>query len=584
MPLLEVENLTTHFHTRDGVVKAVDGISFSVDRGETLAIVGESGSGKSVACYSLLNLIPQPPGKIESGTALFNTKDQLDGSHQQKIDLLQTSEKDLQKIRGNDIAIIFQDPMTSLNPYLTAGEQLIEPLIYHHDISRKKATERAIEILGEVGIVEPEKRVNSYPHEFSGGMRQRVMIAMALITEPKLLICDEPTTALDVTIQAQILALVSELQQRRNIAVIFISHDLAVVAGVADKVAVMKAGTIVEQGSVDDIFHRTQHEYTKKLLASIPKGSKPADSTSQNKEQNESENKNKSEILLSISQLKTHFHDYSGCLSWFKSNWFSANFLSGEKPDKKVIKAVDDVSLNIQRGEILGLVGESGSGKSTLGRSILQLVPITSGNVMFDGIELTSLTPGDMKTMRRRMQMIFQDPYASLNPRMSVFDTLAEPLLYHGLATRKTVTEQVLALMDDVGLSHTAIRKYPHEFSGGQRQRIAIGRAIATKPELVIADEPVSALDVTIQAQILDLILALVKKHNLTMLFISHDLSVVRYIADRTAVMHHGKLVETGNTESLFTSPRHEYTKKLLSAIPVADPTKERERQAALLD
>ena len=562
MPLLEVDNLTTHFHTRDGVVKAVDGISFSVDRGETLAIVGESGSGKSVACYSLLNLIPQPPGKIESGTALFNSKDQLDGSHQQKIDLLQTSEKDLQKIRGNDIAIIFQDPMTSLNPYLTVGEQLIEPLIYHHDISRQKATERAIEILGEVGIVEPEKRVNSYPHEFSGGMRQRVMIAMALITEPKLLICDEPTTALDVTIQAQILALVSELQQRRNIAVIFISHDLAVVAGVADKVAVMKAGTIVEQGSVEDIFHRTQHEYTKKLLASIPEGAKPGPIPDESAPL-------QSGSLLKITELSTHFHDYSG--GWFKSK-------------QQAIRAVDDISLEIKRGEILGLVGESGSGKSTLGRSILQLVPITAGNVMFDGTELTNLTPGDMKNMRRRMQMIFQDPYASLNPRMSVFDTLAEPLLYHGLATRKTVTEQVLALMDDVGLSHTAIRKYPHEFSGGQRQRIAIGRAIATKPELVIADEPVSALDVTIQAQILDLILALVKKHNLTMLFISHDLSVVRYIADRTAVMHHGKLVETGNTESLFTAPQHEYTKKLLSAIPVADPIKERERQATLLD
>jgi len=578
MPLLEVENLTTHFHTRDGVVKAVDGISFSVDQGETLAIVGESGSGKSVACYSLLNLIPQPPGKIESGTALF------DGSHQQKKDLLQTSEKDLQKIRGNDIAIIFQDPMTSLNPYLTVGEQLIEPLICHHDISRQKALERAKEILGEVGIIEPEKRVNSYPHEFSGGMRQRVMIAMALITEPKLLICDEPTTALDVTIQAQILALVSELQQRRNIAVIFISHDLAVVAGVADKVAVMKAGTIVEQGSVEDIFHRTQHEYTKKLLASIPEGSKSTSTPLQSGSESENESGNKSEVLLNISELKTHFRDYSSGASLSLASWFSSNVFSVKKPDKKVIKAVDDVSLNIQRGEILGLVGESGSGKSTLGRSILQLVPITSGTVTFDGTELTGLSRDDMKTMRRRMQMIFQDPYASLNPRMSVFDTLAEPLLYHGLATRKTVTEQILELMDDVGLSHSAIRKYPHEFSGGQRQRIAIGRAIATKPELVIADEPVSALDVTIQAQILDLILALVKKHNLTMLFISHDLSVVRYIADRTAVMHHGKLVETGNTESLFTTPQHEYTKKLLSAIPVADPTKEKERQAALLN
>ncbi|MDX2464544.1 MAG: ABC transporter ATP-binding protein [Porticoccus sp.] len=561
MPLLEVENLVTHFHTRDGVVKAVDGISFSVDSGETLAIVGESGSGKSVACYSLLNLIPQPPGKIEFGTALFNGND-----------LLQTSEKDLQKIRGNDIAIIFQDPMTSLNPYLTVGEQLIEPLIYHRNISRQQALKRATEILGEVGIIEPEKRIHGYPHEFSGGMRQRVMIAMALITEPKLLICDEPTTALDVTIQAQILALVKELQERRNIAVIFISHDLAVVAGIADKVAVMKDGIIVEQGNVDDIFHRTQHEYTKKLLASIPEGAKPTPT------QNEKNEGNNGQTLLSVRELQTQFRDYSGdSVSWPFALWFT------NKADKKIIKAVDNVSLDIKRGEILGLVGESGSGKSTLGRSILQLVPVTGGNVWFDGIELTSLSHNNMKTMRRRMQMIFQDPYASLNPRMSVFDTLAEPLLYHGLATRKNVTEQVLALMDDVGLSHTSIRKYPHEFSGGQRQRIAIGRAIATKPELVIADEPVSALDVTIQAQILDLILSLVKKHNLTMLFISHDLSVVRYIADRTAVMHHGKLVEMGNTESLFAAPQHDYTKKLLSAIPIADPTRERERQAAFL-
>ncbi len=553
MPLLEVENLTTHFHTRDGVVKAVDGISFSVDHGETLAIVGESGSGKSVACYSLLNLIPQPPGKIESGTALFN------GHHQQQKDLLQTSEKDLQKIRGNDIAIIFQDPMTSLNPYLTVGEQLIEPLIYHHDISRQKAIERATELLGEVGIVEPEKRVHSYPHEFSGGMRQRVMIAMALITEPKLLICDEPTTALDVTIQAQILRLVKQLQQQRNIAVIFISHDLAVVAGVADKVAVMKDGVIVEQGPVEDIFHRTQHEYTKKLLASIPEGAKPELATSIN-------DSPVNEFLLEAKKLRTHFQDHSG--GWFKGG-------------KKIIKAVEDVSLKIRRGEILGLVGESGSGKSTLGRSILQLVPTTSGSVLFDNTNLTQLSKHQMKSMRRRMQMIFQDPYASLNPRMSVFDTLAEPLLYHGLATRKNVTDRVLTLMDEVGLARSAIRKYPHEFSGGQRQRIAIGRAIATKPELVIADEPVSALDVTIQAQILDLILTLVEKHNLTMLFISHDLSVVRYIADRVAVMHHGKLVEMGNTETLFANPEHDYTKKLLSAIPVADPVKERERQLA---
>ncbi len=534
MALLEVNNLRTYFHTREGVVKAVDDVSFSVDEGETLAIVGESGSGKSVACYSLLGLIPTPPGNIESGTAHFAGED-----------LLQLNNERLRQIRGNDIAVIFQDPMTCLNPYLTIGEQLIEPLIYHRDQKRKQARQRAIELLAEVGISEPEKRFDSYPHEFSGGMRQRVMIAMALINEPKLLICDEPTTALDVTIQAQILQLVKSLQQRRNIAVIFISHDLAVVAGVADKVAVMKEGRIVEQGDVETLFSQPQHPYTQKLLDSIPTTAKsnPAEPT---------ENP-----LLTLTHLKTWFSDDEG--PWFKRQ-------------KKFIKAVDDVSLTLQRGEILGLVGESGSGKSTLGRSILQLVPVTSGSILFDGVELNGLSTSAIKPVRRKMQMIFQDPYASLNPRMTVFDALAEPLLYHGLANRKTVTEQVLTLMDDVGLTRRAIRKYPHEFSGGQRQRIAIGRAIATKPELVIADEPVSALDVTIQAQILDLILGLVERHNLTLLFISHDLAVVRYLSDRIAVMHRGKLVEVGATEPLFAAPQHEYTRKLLSAIPEVPP------------
>ncbi len=531
MALLDVSNLRTYFHTRDGITRAVDDISFSVDEGETLAIVGESGSGKSVACYSLLGLIPIPPGKIESGSAIFEGKD-----------LLQADAASLRHIRGNDIAVIFQDPMTCLNPYLTIGEQLIEPLVYHRKIKRGQARKRAIELLAEVGIAEPEKRFDSHPHEFSGGMRQRVMIAMALINEPKLLICDEPTTALDVTIQAQILQLIKSLQQRRNIAVVFISHDLAVVAGVADKVAVMKEGKIVEQGSVSEIFHSARHPYTRKLLDSIPDQAKPYPAT------------HNGQPLLTLSHLKTWFNDDRG--PWFRR-------------EKKFIKAVDDVSLTIQRGEILGLVGESGSGKSTLGRSILQLVPVSGGSVNFDGIELTGLSAAAIKPIRRRMQMIFQDPYASLNPRMTVFDALAEPLLYHRLANRKTVTGQVLELMDDVGLARSSIRKYPHEFSGGQRQRIAVGRAIATKPELVIADEPVSALDVTIQAQILDLILNLVDRHNLTMLFISHDLSVVRYISDRIAVMHHGKLVETGKTEPLFANPQQDYTRKLLSSIPV---------------
>ncbi len=535
MALLEVNNLTTRFYTRNGVTTAVDDVSFSVDEGETLAIVGESGSGKSVSCYSLLNLIPQPPGKIEAGTALFNG-----------LDLLQCSEKQMRGIRGEQIAVIFQDPMTSLNPFLTIGEQLIEPLIYHRDYNRKNARLRAIEVLEEVGIKDAGKRFDCYPHEFSGGMRQRVMIAMALITEPKLLIADEPTTALDVTIQAQILTLIKELQQRHNIAVIFISHDLGVVADIADRVAVMYQGKIVEQGSVDTIFNRTQHEYTQKLLASIPNGPKLALPPE------------RVQPLLEVKNLKTWFQNSSGSL-------FSRLLHRDHRP--QAVKAVDDVNIEVNRGEIVGLVGESGSGKSTLGRSILQLVPVTQGSVSFDGIELTALPAAQLKQQRRRMQMIFQDPYASLNPRMTVSDTLAEPLLYHGLATRKTVNEHIFALMDEVGLARSHARKYPHEFSGGQRQRIAIGRAIATKPEFIIADEPVSALDVTIQAQILDLLLQLVESHKLTMLFISHDLSVVRYISDRIIVMHHGKIVETGKTEPLFAAPRHEYTQSLLAAI-----------------
>ena len=533
MALLEVNNLTVSFHTRNGVVKAVNNISFTIDKGETLAIVGESGSGKSVSCYSLLNLIPKPPGKIESGTALFSGHD-----------LLSMDEVALRRIRGSDIAMIFQDPMTSLNPFLTVGEQLIEPLVYHRSYSRAEAALRAIAVLDEVGIKNPTAAYEQYPHQFSGGMRQRVMIAMALITEPKLLIADEPTTALDVTIQAQILTLIKELQQRHNIALLFISHDLAVVSDIADKVLVMYQGDQVEQGSRDAVFKHSQQAYTQKLLASIPSGAKVG---------GEAKSAN---ALLQVSGLKTYFASRSG--SWFKRK-------------KNINKAVDDVSFTINRGEIVGLVGESGSGKSTVGRSLLQLLPVTAGSICFDNQELVGMPAKPLKTMRRRMQMIFQDPYASLNPRMTVFDTLAEPLLLHGLATKKTVHEQVLMLLDDVGLARSSLRKYPHEFSGGQRQRIAIGRAIATKPELIIADEPVSALDVTIQAQILSLILELVEKHNLTMLFISHDLSVVRSLCDRVLVMHHGHLVEQGDTEAIYQQPQHPYTQGLLSAIPLLE-------------
>ena len=523
MALLEVHNLAVSFVTRNGTNKAVDDISFTVELGKITAIIGESGSGKSVACYSLLGLVPMPPGRIDGGRALFDGRD-----------LLQLGESELRKIRGRDIAMIFQDPMTCLNPYMTIGKQLMEPLLYHHKVSGQQARSRALELLAEVGIREPESTFDNYPHQFSGGMRQRVMIAMALINEPKLLIADEPTTALDVTIQAQILKLIGELQRKRNIGVIFISHDLAVVADIADVIVVMKQGEIVETGNREGIFRNAQHPYTRKLLAAIPTDSKQAiPGTPQ--------------PLIQVRSLCT---------------WFD------QGRQREPVKAVDDVSFDINRGEVLGLVGESGSGKSTIGRSILQLLPVTSGQVIFDGTDLTALPGGALKAMRRRMQMIFQDPFASLNPRMTVYDTLAEPLLLHGIENRKTVAQGILKLMDDVGLARASVRKYPHEFSGGQRQRIAIGRALATRPEFIVADEPVSALDVTIQAQILDLMQQLGREYNLTMLFVSHDLAVVRHLADRILVLYKGKLIEQGTGDDLFERPQQEYTRQLLKSIP----------------
>jgi len=526
MSLLEVKELSTWFHTRDGIIKAVDNVSFSVDAGETLAIVGESGSGKSVCCYSILGLVPCPPGRIEQGEAIF-----------QGQDLLKVSAEELRQIRGSEVAMIFQDPMTCLNPYLTVGEQLIEPIIYHQNGNRIDARQAAIKLLDEVGIRDPENNIDAYPHEFSGGMRQRVMIAMALIANPKLLIADEPTTALDVTIQKQILELLSELKHKRNLALVFISHDLSVVLDVADRVLVMKSGKIVEQGNALAVFKTPQEDYTQQLIAAIPQGAKPVETNLTQ------------ETLVEVRGLTTTFPVYT----------------DGGKSE---FTAVDDVSLTINRGEILGLVGESGSGKSTLSRSILKLASAKTGSIIFDQADLTTLSPKQMLPYRRRMQMIFQDPYASLNPRMTIYDALAEPMRLHSTVAKGDLDKAVLELMDSVGLARHFVRKYPHEFSGGQRQRIAIGRAIATKPEFVIADEPVSALDVTIQHQILELLLELVEKHSLTMLFVSHDLAVVRYLCDRVMVMQSGKIVESGLTEPLYAQPQNEYTKTLLGALP----------------
>lgn len=535
MSLLSVTNLTTKFYTREGVGTAVNNVSFSVEPGKILGIVGESGSGKSVCCYSILGLVPMPPGKIESGSAMFEGQD-----------LLQLSERDLLRIRGHKISLIFQDPMTSLNPYMTIGDQLIEAYRVHGKGSKSAGRVRALQSLEEVGITNAEQRLNAYPHEFSGGMRQRVMIAMALITEPKLLIADEPTTALDVTIQAQILELIKKLQKSHNLTVIFISHDLAVISKLADNILVMKNGEVVEQGETHSIFQNPKHPYTQKLIAAVPDCAKPTEAQTLTNEP----------PLVTVENLTKVYQTLSGPFYSRKSH---------------ALKACDDVSLEIKKGEILGLVGESGSGKSTLGRSIIRLIESDVKSIKLAGIPLNTLTENTLRLARKDFQIIFQDPFASLNPRYTVFDTLAEPLMQHKIATKQNLLQKINELLDDVGLERQHMRKYPHEFSGGQRQRIAIARALAPEPKFIVADEPVSALDVTIQAQILELILALTRKRGLTMLFISHDLSVVRYLCDRIIVMNAGQIVEEGKTESLFNSPRHAYTQQLLSAIPHLD-------------
>lgn len=532
MNILSINDLTIEFHTRNGVTTAVNNISFDLPHKKILGIVGESGSGKSVTCYSLLGLIPRPPGKIVSGEAIFEGKNLFD-----------LNEKQLREIRGNKISMVFQDPMTSLNPYMTVGDQIIEALRVHEKMDKKTALTRAIEALDEVGIREPEKSIHKYAHEYSGGMRQRVMIAMALATKPDILIADEPTTALDVTIQAQILDLLRDIQSKRDLSIIFITHDLAVIHSLADFVLVMEKGHIVERGKPSDIFQNPSHPYTQKLISAIPNSAKPQ----------AYQMKGEPNDLLTVSHLNTQYPIRK------------ASIFPGAKEYLQVVK---DISLNIHKGEILGLVGESGSGKSSFGKTIMRLIDSQSGQVFLDGTEILGLSGEALKKSRRDYQMIFQDPYASLNPRMTIRDTLAEALLTHNMVTKEALHARLVELMESVGLDEPSLRKYPHEFSGGQRQRISIARAIAVEPKFIVADEAVSALDVTIKAQVLELLLNLTKKYNLTMLFISHDLSVVRYVCDRVAVMQFGEILEINDTERVFSNPQHEYTKGLLKAIP----------------
>lgn len=547
--ILKVKDLQISFLTNDKEFEAVRGVSFEVRKGETLGIVGESGSGKSVTARSIMRLLPSPPSFMKNGSIEF-----LGESLETK------TEKEMESIRGRDISMIFQDPMTSLNPTIRIGPQIAESLIKHQQLSKKEAKNQAVEILKLVGIKNSEERYNQYPHEFSGGMRQRVMIAIALACKPTLLIADEPTTALDVTIQAQILNLMKDMQQRFGTSIILITHDLGVVAGMCDRVAVMKNGEIVETGTTEEIFENPQHDYTKKLLNALPR----LDERKKPKRPPlRSIGLENGKPLLEVKSLKQHFQLGKG----------------------NVLKAVDDISFFIKPGETLGLVGESGSGKSTTGRSILRLHEPTDGDVLYQGMAINRLSKSELKTMRRHMQIIFQDPYSSLNPRLKVLDIIGQALDIHRLSKNTEERKQrVEELLEMVGLDSSHAMRYPHEFSGGQRQRIGIARALAVEPDFIVCDEPLSALDVSIQAQIVELLEDLQHRLGLTYLFIAHDLSMVKHISDRVAVMYAGKIVELAESEELYSNPQHPYTKSLLAAIPIPDPKVEAKKKRNLLE
>jgi len=581
--LLEVDQLETSFQTPKGRFNAVDKVSFHVEAGKTLGIVGESGSGKSVTALSIMRLIQEPAGQIHGGKILFNGNDLL------KIPLNQ-----MRQIRGKRISMIFQEPMTSLNPVFTVGNQIEEAILLHQKTTKAQARKKCLEVMELVGIPDVEQRIRFYPHELSGGLRQRVMIAMALSCEPELLIADEPTTALDVTIQAQILRLMKDLQKRFGMALIMITHDFGVIAEVADRVLVMYGGKIVERGNVQEIFNQPKHPYTRALQLAIPTPEKRGQalysipfmvpslmelaqgveldsrwerlekdlsemqSSDSKNESTATEQKEKGPTLVEVKDLKVHYPIHGGFLGRTIGT----------------IKAVDGVDFKIYKGEVLGLVGESGCGKSTLGKALIRLLPPTDGKILYEGQDLITANQKKLRQIRRKVQMIFQDPYSSLNPRMRVGDILEEAFVIHSLHSPKTRRAKALELLEIVGLRPESYRKYPHEFSGGQRQRIGIARAIAVQPDFIVADEPVSALDVSIQAQILNLLKELKKDFELTYLFVSHDLNVVHYLCDRILVMYDGKFVEELTPQQLM-DPNYqvqEYTHTLLNSIPSRQP------------
>ncbi len=579
--LTTIEELETVFSTDEGTVKAVDKVSFSLEKGRTVGVVGESGSGKSVTSLSLMRLIPNPPGRIVGGRLMYHSRTKG------LVDLTQVPENEMREFRGNEIAMIFQEPMTSLNPVFTCGDQVMEALILHQKMSKSQARARTLELFNEVELPRAESIIDSYPHQLSGGQKQRVMIAMAMSCNPRILIADEPTTALDVTVQATILDLMRKLRDTHDMGIIFITHDRGVIAEIADDVVVMYKGKVVEQGSVWDIFSDPQHPYTKGLLACrppldhrlklLPTISDFMDENDQGEmielkrsvdetihdlviSPKETAKRHKElyaqEPVLTVEGLKTYFPIREGLFSKVVDH----------------VKAVDDVSFDVYPGETLGLVGESGCGKTTLGRTILRLIEPTAGKIIYDGQDITHISGDELRNMHRRIQIIFQDPYSSLNPRITIGSAIMEPMQVHGLHADDTERrKKVDELLERVNLDPAHYNRYPHEFSGGQRQRICIARALAVQPEFIICDESVSALDVSVQAQVLNLLNELRDEFGLTYIFISHDLSVVKFMSDRMVVMNEGKIEEMGDADKVYQDPQTDYTKRLISAIPRGD-------------
>ena len=576
--LLEFNNLVTEFHTEGTTVKAVNDISFTLNKGETVGIVGESGSGKSVTSLSAMRLIPSPPGKISGGEIIFHKK------NGEKVDLLKASEEEMRSYRGNDIAMIFQEPMTSLNPVFTCGDQVLEAIMLHQKIDKNQAKKLTIDLFKKVQLPDPERIYSTYPHQISGGQKQRVMIAMAMSCEPSVLIADEPTTALDVTVQKTILQLMQNLQKEQDMGIMFITHDLGVIAELADKVVVMYKGKIVEQGNVWDIFTDPKHPYTKGLLACRPPLEKrysflptvsdfmkidesgniidnnvSVDDFTKKLVVSDKERKEKQknlfakEPVLRLQNLKTYFPIRNG-------------FFGGVS---NYVKAVNDVTFDVYPGETLGLVGESGCGKTTIGRTILRLEEPTEGSMIYKGQDIAKMNADELRSFRKEVQIIFQDPYSSLNPRMTIGNAIMEPMQVHNiLNSDEERKEKVKELLTKVSLDPSHFYRYPHEFSGGQRQRIGIARALAVNPKFIICDESVSALDVSVQAQVLNLLNDLKEEFGLTYIFISHDLSVVKYMSDRMVVMQEGKIEEMGDADQIYNTPKTEYTKRLIDAIP----------------